>query len=262
MSYLIEYHFKRALAFLGFGECEVMWSLGCCQGDGMAFKNGRVDGDGLKKIVRERFYAKDQKYFFKYIDQGLALTIDQSGHYTHWNSMTVDVDWDQLRDFEADLPDHIYQKLEDRACELRDEVNEYVKEVSQQLEADGYAIIEGTPCESDPDIVREFKTRRFTLRISKVHDDDPDVFSGDEDSDWARIQDIISGKDTYYHLRVEVLDEDDEVIGESTLHGLTGSRETEGRSFYGERRFLIKAAIAEARSVFPKEAPVTAAKAA
>lgn len=247
MNNLIEYHFKKALAFLGFGDCEVFWSLSYCQGDGMAFANSRVNGDGLKQIVRKLFYAKDYNYFAKYIDQGLGLTINQSGHYYHCNSMTVDVDWDQMRDFEAELPESIYKTLENRACELRDEVNEYVKSVSKQLEDDGYAIIAGTPCESEPDIVREYKTRGFTVRVQKLHDDAPDVFSDCEDDKWSLIQDIISGRNQFYHLQVVVLDEYDDVIGKATLFNMIGCSQTEDRSIYGERLSLAKEAIAQAR---------------
>lgn len=253
MSYLIEYHYKKALAFLGFGDCQkVYWSLGYCQGDGMAFE-ARIEGDGLKKMIQERFYAKDFRYFEKYVDQGLAYNLTHSGHYSHWNSMSCEVDWDVLRNFENDLMPHLYAKLEARAIELRDEIDEYVKEVSKQLEADGYAILEATPMESEPEVVREYKTARFTVLILKVHDDDPDPFSGDEDSDWAVVQDIIAGKSIYYCPRVEVLDEYDEVIGEATGSGMLANPKTEGRFLHGELRYLVKEALTDARAALPEE---------
>lgn len=251
MSSLIEHHYKRALAFLGFGNCEkVYWTLGWCQGDGMAFE-ARIEGDGLKKIIQDRFYSKDGRYFEKYVDQGLAFNLTHSGRYTHSNSMSCEVDWDVLRDFETDLKPHLYAKLEARAIELRDEIDEYVKEVSRALEADGYAILEATPCESDPDVVREFRTRRFTVRVSKLHDSYPNLLSEDEDSEWAQIQDIICGKLTYYNLQVEVLDEDETVIGEATLLGMLANPQKEGRFFHGELRSLVREAIAQAREKLP-----------
>lgn len=250
-SHLIEYHFKKALAHLGFGDCEkVYWSLGWCQGDGMAFE-ARIEGDGLKTIIQERLYSKYGRYFEKYVDQGLAFNLTHSGRYTHWNSMSCEVDWDVLRGFENDLKPHLYAKLEARAIELRDEIDEYVKEVSKQLEADGYAILEATPCETEPEVVRELKTKRFTVRVSKLHNDDPDLPGEDEDSDWAQVQDIICGKLTYYHLQVEVLDEDETVIGEATLHGMLANPQKEGRFFHGELRSLVREAIAQAREKLP-----------
>lgn len=253
MSSLIEFHFKKALAYLGFGDCEkVYWSLGYCQGDGMAFE-ARIEGDGLKKIIREQFFANQSRYLEKYVDMGLAYNLTHFGHYSHWNSMSCEVDWDSLRSIEGEIKEHLYPKLEERAIELRDVIDLYVKQVSKDLEADGYALIEATPCQGSPEIVREYRTQKFTVRVSKHHCEDPDPFSGDGDYDWAEVQDLIAGTYTYYNLHVGVFDQEDEEIGEATCYGMIASPKTEGRSFYGELRGLVKEGLAEARGNLPEE---------
>lgn len=130
--------FKKQLAERGFDGVEVYWSLGYCQGDGVAFY-GRVWASDLKekdaraKILIERLEKA-----------GDCLSIEITGandHYHHWNSMTVEVEFDsELED--EDLP----ARLKIARPALREEFEEYlsekVKEISRELEKSGYAEIE------------------------------------------------------------------------------------------------------------------------
>ncbi len=136
--------FKTQLAEYGFSEMEVYWSLGYCQGDGVAFY-GRVCSESLKE--------KDQtaKCLIAALEAaGDALCIEitgASGHYHHWNSMTVEIEFENETDDE-DLP----ARLKIARSVLREELEEYlaerVKELSRELEKSGYAEIEYA-CDED-----------------------------------------------------------------------------------------------------------------
>lgn len=130
--------FKEQLAERGFDGVEVYWSLGYCQGDGVAFY-GRVWTQDLKekdeeaKILIERLERAGD-------DISIEIT-GAKGSYHHWNSMTVEIEFDS--EFEdEDLP----SRLKIARPALREEFEEYlserVREISRELEKSGYAEIE------------------------------------------------------------------------------------------------------------------------
>jgi hypothetical protein len=130
--------FKTQLAEYGFEETEVYWSLGYCQGDGVAFY-GRVYAESLKekdqtakRLIDALHTAGDSLY--------IEIT-GANGHYHHWNSMTVEIEFESETEDE-DLP----VRLKIARPVLREELEEYlaerVKEISCELEKSGYAEIE------------------------------------------------------------------------------------------------------------------------
>ena len=130
--------FKTQLAEFGFEETEVYWSLGNCQGDGVAFY-GRVYAESLKekdrrakRLIAALEAAGDEFY--------IEIT-GERGHYHHWNSMTVEIEFENQTDDE-DLP----ARLKIARPALRKNFEEYlaerVKEISRELEKSGYAEIE------------------------------------------------------------------------------------------------------------------------
>lgn len=130
--------FKTELAGFGFEETKVYWSLGNCQGDGVAFY-GRVHPQSLKEKDRRAKRLIDALH-----TAGDELYIEISGErgsYHHWNSMTVDVEFENETDDE-DLP----ARLNIARPTLRENFEEYlderVKEISRELEKSGYAEIE------------------------------------------------------------------------------------------------------------------------
>lgn len=130
--------FKTQLAEYGFEEAEVYWSLGYCQGDGVAFY-GRVYAESLKEKDSKAKRLIDALY-----TAGDSLYIEitgEGGHYHHWNSMTVEIEFESETDDE-DLP----ARLKIARPVLREELEEYlgerVKEISRELEKSGYAEIE------------------------------------------------------------------------------------------------------------------------
>ena len=130
--------FKTQLAELGFEETEVYWSLGYCQGDGVAFY-GRVYPESLKEkdpTAKRLITALEAAGDMLYIEITGA-----SGHYHHWNSMTVEIE------FESDSEDDKKPaRLKIARPILRENLEEYlnerVKEISRELEKSGYAEIE------------------------------------------------------------------------------------------------------------------------
>lgn len=130
--------FKTQLSEYGFEETEVYWSLGYCQGDGVAFY-GRVYTESLreKDCEAKRLIAALEA-------AGDSLYIEITGannHYHHSNSMTVEIEFENEIDDE-DLP----ARLKIARPVLRGNLEEYlverVKEISRELEKSGYAEIE------------------------------------------------------------------------------------------------------------------------
>ncbi len=130
--------FKTQLAEYGFEEAEVYWSLGYCQGDGVAFY-GRVYPESLKEKDSK---AKRLIAALEAAGDDLCIEITgANGHYHHWNSMTVDIE------FESEIADEdLPARLKIARPALRENLEEYlaekVKEISRELEKSGYAEIE------------------------------------------------------------------------------------------------------------------------
>lgn len=128
--------FKMQLAERGFPETEVFWSLGYCQGDGVAFY-GSVYPEDLKEK------DPNAKEFIEALEKaGDVLSIwitGENNHYHHWNSMTVEVEFEEE---DETLP----PRLRIARPVLREDFENYlddkVREISRELEKSGYAEIE------------------------------------------------------------------------------------------------------------------------
>jgi len=130
--------FKTQLAEYGFEETEVYWSLGYCQGDGVAFY-GRVYPESLKEKD-----SKAKRLIAALEAAGDSLYIEITGandHYHHWNSMTVEIEFENETDDEEKPA-----RLKIARPALRENLEVYlaekVKEISRELEKSGYAEIE------------------------------------------------------------------------------------------------------------------------
>lgn len=130
--------FKTQLTEYGFEETEVYWSLSYCQGDGVAFY-GRVHPESLKEKDRT---AKRLIAALEAAGDGFYIeSTGRNSHYHHWNSMTIEIEFENELDDE-DLP----ARLKIARPALRENLEEYlaekVKEISRELEKSGYAEIE------------------------------------------------------------------------------------------------------------------------
>ena len=130
--------FQNQLAEKGFEAVKVFWSLGYCQGDGVAFY-GRVYADDLK--------AKDpeaKRLIERLEKSGDEISIEITGannRYHHRNSMTVEIDFENERE-EDDLPSRLKIALPFWREEFEGYLAEKVKEISTELEKSGYAEID------------------------------------------------------------------------------------------------------------------------
>lgn len=148
--------FQNQLAEKGFEGVKVFWSLGYCQGDGVAFY-GRVYADDLK--------ANDPnaKQLIERLEKaGDEISIEITGAnnwYHHRNSMTVEVDFENERE-EGDFPARLKIALPVWREEFEDYLSEKVKEISTELEKSGYAEIE---CRHNEETIRQELSERECL---------------------------------------------------------------------------------------------------
>jgi hypothetical protein len=130
--------FKIQLAERGFPDVEVFWSLGYCQGDGVAFY-GSVYPEDLKEKDPEA------ARFIKALEKaGDVLSINITGennHYHHWNSMTVEIEFESETD-DDEQPARLKIARPVLRENLEEHLSEKVKEISRELEKSGYAEIE------------------------------------------------------------------------------------------------------------------------
>jgi len=146
--------FKRILEERGFtDQVELGWSLGYCQGDGVAFW-GRINLGEFFKWIRKKEhpeYSERMKGALKFepLAPYVGVLVTHEGRYYHWNSMAVELkydedelkrasgtadrhgpkDWKPKRD-EVDLTGLI--------PEFDDYMEEWVKDTSRELEKYGY----------------------------------------------------------------------------------------------------------------------------
>lgn len=169
--------FKTQLAEYGFEETEVYWSLGHCQGDGVAFY-GRVDEESLKEKD-----GKAKRLIAALHTAGDDLFIEitgANGHYHHWNSMTIEIEFENEID-DKDLP----ARMKIARPALRESLESYlaerVKEISRELETSGYAEIEYA---HDEDAIREELFEREHL----YEKDGTRVMTEFEFYEWAKLK--------------------------------------------------------------------------
>lgn len=130
--------FKMQLAERGFPDVEVFWSLGYCQGDGVAFYGSVYPTDLKEKDSNARRFIEALERAGDYLSIGIS---GENNHYHHWNSMTVEVEFESESDDEE-----IPTRLKIARPVLREDFQTYlaekVKEISRELEKSGYAEIE------------------------------------------------------------------------------------------------------------------------
>lgn len=143
--------FREELESYGFDDDVIVeWSLGYCQGDGVAFY-GSID---LEKILPNHVddFTKDEQRRLYWLNNEYGISIEivrnSYGHrYSHAYTMDIDLYCDYRTDYrETELYDEVLQKLEDIV--LND-----IQSLSHKLEREGYEFIERM--ESD-EVIREF----------------------------------------------------------------------------------------------------------
>ena len=133
-SAFVKDHFKYALEQLGYPSDKIEYSLGYCQGDGMAFY-GRVSGDQLPAVAA-RVLGRELTPVESSILTACCVDITKNHfgwHYSHHNTMDITLISDDVS-LDADQSDWINQ--------LEVAITEDVRSTSKELEADGYKTFE------------------------------------------------------------------------------------------------------------------------
>lgn len=126
-------NFAETLKEYGFPTDKIEWSLGHCQGDGVAFY-GDIDLDTYLTKTKQR------SKFRRFINADATIVRNSWGnHYSHWNTMTVELDFEHeaLMESLADDVVKVSRELESRGYAEFDRVSskEYIEE---QIEANEY----------------------------------------------------------------------------------------------------------------------------
>ncbi|MCS6027281.1 NgrC [Klebsiella pneumoniae subsp. pneumoniae] len=278
---MIKQHFQNELVKCGYpDDLTIEYSLGYCQGDGVAFygdlsvddvkalmnrlfstEPGQVDAvSRVKNLMAQKDIENMLSVLREYGSCDLSITRNSHGHhYSHWNCMNID---DNV-DFTGIFPDDdsmigtgiegINQDMVERWQDLWErfvlELADDVKSLSKKLEADGYSLIEASPCEDE--VVWERATENYLVRVTELPERDFDMGHWDDEVRDQTICSILEGKERVLGLRVEVLSRENEIVpGEESLHGLTVA--SDDKSYAGYRRELLRGAIQQTRDFFSR----------
>jgi hypothetical protein len=130
-SVLVTDEFEYRLGQYGYGDCKLEWSLGYCQGDGVAFY-GKVDvEDWWRKRGRTLFSKEEKRKLLEYYNEDSDLSIricrnPYGHHYSNYNTMYVEVDWGNKECIDMLT-----------SCVLED-----IRDISKELERQGYKDLE------------------------------------------------------------------------------------------------------------------------
>jgi hypothetical protein len=131
--------FDEIITEKGYTDMILRWSLGWCQGDGVAFY-GKLNRDNLITIGKRVLDSIDFMRLPGYLDiyDVEAKISGEHNHYHHWNSMEVDI-----------YANEDYHNDEDREFFVSFDrlVQDDVKTISIQLEKIGYEEITANSCE-------------------------------------------------------------------------------------------------------------------
>jgi disulfide oxidoreductase YuzD len=202
---------------------------GPIQAKGVETVAARMDCVSLRKAIKQAI-VKGVKYNIERINWGTA---------DDWNNMIVTYSCDG-----CDLT--LYERS---AVEVvRDLLQEDVRVVSQTLEKQGRAIINGTPEQAD--VVREFRTRKFLVRVIEVPDRNYNPL--DRDDEAIEIVDkIANGEYRYYAVVVEIRAlSTGALLAKDLILGIVESKTDPARDsgYYGNLRHMVATAAREART--------------
>lgn len=145
--------FEERLRELGYPTDNIEWGLSYSQGDGVAFY-GDVD---VPKVAQRILEGDDLILFNSLVEENLTVTVNIyknsfGYHYSHYNTMEVELDGDGIdtmidclyEDLDSDSDEYAekYDEIGSMLITLRDGISDEIKDVSRQLERDGYAQIE------------------------------------------------------------------------------------------------------------------------
>ncbi|MER2007459.1 MAG: hypothetical protein ABS939_08395 [Psychrobacillus sp.] len=150
-SEIISEGFKIKLNELGLPIDDLEWRLSHSQGDGVAFY-----GDVDMSVISRRLLDGENLSLYELIESEgfmISASIYRNSfghHYSHWNTMSVEMNGDSadvitihLYDLDEDDEqwDEKLAKIESLILELEEKISNDIKEVSRELEKNGYEMI-------------------------------------------------------------------------------------------------------------------------
>lgn len=146
--------FTEKLSAIGYPTDDLEWSLSYSQGDGVAFY-GEVDMDKVINRLEHKGYDLNYDLYRAINNKGLTITAriyrNSFGyHYSHYNTMEVEVDGDSIEVMVeylyGDLDENEYidkhDEIYDFLLKLKGYIHNDIKDVSKELEKEGYSDIE------------------------------------------------------------------------------------------------------------------------
>lgn len=146
--------FTEKLSAIGYPTDDLEWSLSYSQGDGVAFY-GEVDMDKVINRLEHKGYDLNYDLYRAINNKGLTITAriyrNSFGyHYSHYNTMEVEVDGDSIEVMVeylyGDLDENEYidkhDEIYDFLLKLKGCIHNDIKDVSKELEKEGYSDIE------------------------------------------------------------------------------------------------------------------------
>lgn len=149
---------EQVLTMFGYPTDDLGFSLGYCQGDGVAFY-GSVDIEALaNREVSEHYHditgevdhvKETAAAIMQYDGESPNIRIyNVSSHYHHWNTMKIDF----VDDCDVDFIQQ--ERIKKLAALLAEEI----KAVSHQLEKEGYGIIE-----DEDGLIEDIRANEYTF---------------------------------------------------------------------------------------------------
>lgn len=263
-------YFRNALVKAGFPEyLKVEYSLSYCQGDGVAFY-GYLDTEDLTNLFNKLNpkQKRKQKMFANLLahieeweprsDVDFEIYRNSFGHrYSHCNTMGLDAKTsDYLAFFEDCEAQREWYFPRSKVWKYRilwdnfiEDLKQYIKDISREMESVGYQIIGASPLCTET--VFNFKTDNYCVELKRKHSefyaDCVDWVIGDTADFDEVIEEICNGKIYYADFEAIVIDKESGIeLGCDSITGLSYS--PNDRFINGYRQELISNAIANARS--------------
>ncbi|HHW7520678.1 TPA: hypothetical protein ACU18R_002439 [Mannheimia haemolytica] len=266
---LLQTYFQQQLVTAGFpDDLKIEYSLSHCQGDGVAFY-GRLGTDDLIQLFNHLNPQKRKQKMFANLlthieswethdDIGFEIIRNRFGYrYSHWNTMELYAKTaDQLvffNDSDARRNWYFPTSKVDKYKALWDGfiegLEQYIKDISREMESVGYQIIEASPYQTET--VFKFNTENYLVELkrkpSEFYSEPVDWVFGDECDFKTSIEELLQGKVYYADFEAIVTDKESGIqLGFDSISGLSCS--PNDRTFSGYRQELIGNAIASARS--------------
>jgi hypothetical protein len=257
-------HIQNTISELGYIDMEVAYSLGYCQGDGVAWY-GTLDHECLMvllpRLLADRITSNEASLMLNVLRDYRhyeVIKIYRNDHrYAHENTMSIEntIDFESLIEDDDDamrdagVNKDILARWESLWQRFILALGRDMRKHSIQLRNDGYAIIESTSREES--LAWSYTTPGFLVELKELpidfFDMTADVMDFEESALKDMTQSLIKGEGRYVNLKATVSERaHNTVVGTDIITGVFV--DGDDCSYAGMRYEVIRSAIAEARS--------------